>query len=74
MREALAAARSSLATARDTTAKRAGPKAAEAVPITVKAMRDSYNAKLTMPVINGEVNYEGIMATCRDDVQRIIFF
>jgi len=30
----------------------------EAVPVTVKAVRDSYNASPTLPVINGEAAYE----------------
>jgi acetyl esterase/lipase len=30
----------------------------EAVPITVKAVRDSYAARPTLPVINGEASYE----------------
>jgi hypothetical protein len=41
---------------------------------TVKAVTEAYARTPVMPVINGEVNYEGIMATNRDDVQRIIFW
>lgn len=41
---------------------------------TVQAVSDAYAEKPTMPVINGEVSYEGIMETCRQEVQRMMFW
>jgi hypothetical protein len=44
------------------------------LPDTVKTMVDSYAAAPTMPVLNSEVCYEGIMGRCHDDVQRLMFW
>lgn len=41
---------------------------------TVDTVRWSYNAEPRMPVLNSEVNYEGIMDHCHDDVQRLMFW
>ena len=41
---------------------------------TVETVRWSYAAEPTMPVINSEVNYEGILGRCHDDVQRLMFW
>lgn len=44
------------------------------LPNTVQAVTDAYAEQPTMPVINGEVSYEGIMETCREEVQRMMFW
>lgn len=44
----------------------------ESIPNTVELVRRSRAAEPTMPVINGEVCYEGILDTCWDDVQRFM--
>lgn len=44
------------------------------LPSTVEAVTDAYAQEPTMPVINGEVAYEGIMETCREEVQRMMFW
>ncbi len=41
---------------------------------TVDTVRSSYAAKLVMPVLNSEVAYEGILNSCHDDVQRLMFW
>jgi len=41
---------------------------------TVFRVRQSYEAEPTMPVINGEVAYEGIGGQCREQVQRLMFW
>lgn len=41
---------------------------------TVETVRWSYVAEPTMPVLNSEVNYEGILGRCHDDVQRLMFW
>ncbi|MBM3496953.1 MAG: DUF4038 domain-containing protein, partial [Armatimonadetes bacterium] len=37
-------------------------------------VRWSYGAEPRMPVLNSEVNYEGILSRCHDDVQRLMFW
>ena len=46
----------------------------ESIPVTARAMKVEYQRTPTMPVINGEVNYEGIMGGCYDNVQRACFW
>jgi len=46
----------------------------ESIGNTVYRVRQSYDAEPTMPVINGEVVYEGIGGQCREQVQRLIFW
>ena len=41
---------------------------------TLKAVRASIAAKPTMPTVNGEVCYEGILGTCHADLQRFIIW
>lgn len=41
---------------------------------TVKSLEGSYNDRPLMPVLNSEVNYEGIMGRCNDEVQRLFFW
>lgn len=41
---------------------------------TVDTVRWSYGAEPTMPVLNSEVNYEGIVGRCHADVQRLMFW
>jgi hypothetical protein len=41
---------------------------------TVDTVRWSYEAEPRMPVLNSEVNYEGILGRCHDDVQRLMFW
>jgi hypothetical protein len=42
------------------------------VPMTLQLVDKSRKAKPTMPTINSEVTYEGIMGTCHDDVVRFM--
>lgn len=44
------------------------------LPNTVRAVTEAYAERPTMPVINGEVTYEGIMESCREEVQRLMFW
>lgn len=44
------------------------------VPHTVSQMRKAYERQPRMPVINGEVCYEGILEGSREEVQRILFW
>jgi hypothetical protein len=46
----------------------------KSLPNTVKSVRASYEATPRMPVINGEVCYEGILAHSKDEVQRLMFW
>lgn len=46
----------------------------DSLPDTVNTVRASYADKLTMPVLNSEVCYEGILGRCHDDVQRLMFW
>ncbi len=41
---------------------------------TIDTVRWSYGAEPRMPVLNSEVNYEGILGRCHDDVQRLFFW
>jgi len=43
------------------------------LPYTVKAVSQSYRAAPVMPVVQGEVCYEGIGAFCREEIQRWMF-
>jgi hypothetical protein len=42
------------------------------IPNTIKTIRGSRNASPTLPVVEGEVTYEGILDTCFEDVQRFM--
>lgn len=44
------------------------------IPNTVRLVTNAYNRTPTMPVINGEVCYEGIGEACRQELQRFIFW
>ncbi|MGI5819389.1 MAG: DUF4038 domain-containing protein [Armatimonadota bacterium] len=44
------------------------------LPNTVRSVRDAYEHEPTMPVINAEVCYEGIVESCREEVQRMMFW
>jgi len=44
------------------------------LPNTVQAVSEAYAEEPTMPVINAEVNYEGILESCREEVQRMMFW
>jgi hypothetical protein len=44
------------------------------IPNTVQCVTRSYNSEPTMPVINGEVCYEGILEASREEVQRFMFW
>jgi hypothetical protein len=46
----------------------------KSLPSTVQAVTAAYAEEPTMPVVNGEVAYEGIMETCREEVQRMMFW
>jgi len=46
----------------------------ESIPNTVTQVTRSYAADPTMPVVNGEVCYEGIQEASRQDVQRFMFW
>ena len=41
---------------------------------TVFRVQQSYNGKPRMPVVNGEVCYEGIGGQCREQIQRLMFW
>ncbi len=44
------------------------------IPNTVKRVSLSLSEAPTMPVVNGEVSYEGILESCREEVQRFMFW
>ena len=44
------------------------------IPNTVEKVVTAVNQELRMPVVNGEVSYEGIMEGCRQEVQRFMFW
>lgn len=46
----------------------------QSVPNTVSRVVEAYNREPRMPVINGEVCYEGIGEACRQEVQRLMFW
>ncbi|MFN0166120.1 MAG: DUF4038 domain-containing protein, partial [Bryobacteraceae bacterium] len=46
----------------------------ESIPDTLKRITASYAATPVMPVINGEVCYEGILEASREEVQRFMFW
>lgn len=46
----------------------------QSVPNTITRVVESYNREPRMPVINGEVCYEGIGEACRQEVQRFMFW
>lgn len=43
-------------------------------PDTIKSIKVSLKKKPKMPVLIGEVNYEGILGSSRDDIQRLTFW
>ena len=45
-----------------------------ALPNTVRRVSESYRSEPAMPVVEGEVNYEGIGGFCGPDVQRLMFW
>ncbi len=46
----------------------------ESIPGTLKQIKASYTATPVMPVLNGEVCYEGIQEASRQEVQRFMFW
>ena len=46
----------------------------QSVPNTVSRVLEGFNRAPKMPVINGEVCYEGIGEACRQEVQRMMFW
>jgi hypothetical protein len=46
----------------------------QSIPNTVTRITEAYQRKPRMPVINGEVCYEGIGEACRQEVQRFMFW
>ena len=46
----------------------------DSVPNVIKCVRQSVAAELVMPVVNSEVNYEGIMGRCWQNIQRLDFY
>jgi len=44
------------------------------IPNTIKRVKEAYNGDPMLPVINGEVCYEGIGESCRQEVQRFMFW
>ena len=44
------------------------------IPNTLRAVQGAYEETPTLPVINGEVCYEGIGEACRQEVQRFMFW
>ena len=46
----------------------------QSLPSTVNLVRSGYERAPRMPVVNGEVCYEGIGESCRQEVQRLMFW
>jgi hypothetical protein len=46
----------------------------QSLPSTISTVADEVNRQPIMPVINGEVCYEGIGEACRQEVQRLMFW
>jgi hypothetical protein len=46
----------------------------ESIPISARVMKKEWQRTPIMPVLNAEVNYEGIMGGCYDNVQRAVFW
>lgn len=44
------------------------------IPNTIRLLTSSYSAEPKLPLINGEVCYEGIGEACRQEVQRFMFW
>jgi len=44
------------------------------IPNTLKTIAEAYRREPTMPVVEAEVCYEGIMHSCRQDIQRFMFW
>jgi len=44
------------------------------IPNTLKTVAAAYRREPTMPVVEAEVCYEGIMQSCRQDIQRFMFW
>jgi hypothetical protein len=49
-----------------------GPSDRRSIPNTIRLIRGSRAASPTLPVVLGEVTYEGILDTCFEDVQRFM--
>ncbi len=46
----------------------------DTVPYTAKSVIQSYGSEPVMPVVVGEVNYEGIMGRCWQNIERMSFY
>lgn len=46
----------------------------QSLPNTLRKMTEAYGLQPRMPVLNGEVCYEGIGEACRQEVQRLMFW
>ncbi|MDX2153184.1 MAG: DUF4038 domain-containing protein [Bryobacteraceae bacterium] len=46
----------------------------KSIPNTIRKVTGEYAAEPRLPVINGEVNYEGILAASREEMQRFMFW
>lgn len=46
----------------------------KSIPNTIRTLTKQYAVEPRMPVINGEVNYEGILAASREEIQRFMFW
>jgi len=44
------------------------------IPNTIRLVKEAYETQPRMPVISGEVCYEGIGEACRQEVQRFMFW
>lgn len=44
------------------------------IPRTIQLVAEGYARQPRMPVVEGEVCYEGIMESCRQDIQRFMFW
>ncbi|HBY63430.1 MAG TPA: alpha-L-rhamnosidase [Solibacterales bacterium] len=44
------------------------------IPNTIRKVTGEYAAEPRLPVLNGEVNYEGILAASREEMQRFMFW
>jgi hypothetical protein len=46
----------------------------QSIPNTIRLVSEGYARTPTMPVVNGEVCYEGIGEACRQEIQRFMFW
>lgn len=46
----------------------------ESVPNVIESVRKSMQVEPTMPIVNAEVNYEGILGRCWQNIQRLCFY